>query len=93
MAGFAAAKPYGYSQFLNWLSFYATGIEHLNGFESHGTSIQKERNITNVMFLVRVTGFDGWLCCGKAIWLQPVFELVAAKCHWHLAFKWVRILS
>lgn len=21
----------------------------------------------------------------KVIWLQPVFELVAAKCHWHLA--------
>ncbi len=49
------------------------------------------KNITFVMPLVRVTGFDGWLCQGKAIWFQPVFELVAAKCHRHLAFKWVRI--
>ena len=29
----------------------------------------------------------------KVIWLQLSFELVAAKCHRHLAFGWVRILS
>ena len=29
----------------------------------------------------------------KVIWLQLSFELVAAKCHRHLAFRWVRILS
>ncbi len=37
--------------------------------------------------MVRVIGFDSWLCCGKAIWLQLNFELVAAICHWHLAFN------
>ncbi len=52
----------------------------------------KKKNTTFVMFLVRVTGFDSRLCYGKAIWLQLSFELVAAKCHRHLAFRWVRIL-
>ena len=30
---------------------------------------------------------------GQIVSLPPVFELVAAKCHWHLAFKWVRVLT
>ena len=42
-------------------------------------------------------GYGGrtrWLTLrSKVIWLQPVFELVAAKCHRHLALKWVRVLS
>ena len=29
----------------------------------------------------------------KVIWLQLSFELVAAKCHRHLALKWVQVLS
>ena len=29
---------------------------------------------------------------GKTVLRQPVFELVAAKCHRHLALKWVRVL-
>ena len=29
---------------------------------------------------------------GQFVSLPPVFELVAAKCHWHGAFKWVRVL-
>ena len=28
----------------------------------------------------------------KTVRRQPVFELVAAKCNWHLALKWVRVL-
>ena len=39
-------------------------------------------------------GRTRWLTLrSKVIWLQPVFELVAAKCHRHLALKWVRVLS
>ena len=38
-------------------------------------------------------GRTRWLTLrSKVIWLQPVFELVAAKCHRHLALKWVRVL-
>ena len=29
----------------------------------------------------------------KTVRMQPVFDLVAAKCHRHLAFKWIQILS
>ena len=31
------------------------------------------------------------ICHRQIVWLPPVFELVAARCHWHLAFKWVRV--
>ncbi len=31
------------------------------------------------------------LCHRQSVWLPPVFELVAARCHWLLAFRWVRV--
>ena len=41
--------------------------------------------------MVPVTGLDGRFALGQIVWLPPVFELVAAPCHWHGAFKWVRV--
>ena len=28
----------------------------------------------------------------KIVWLQPVFEPAGARCRWHSAFRWVRVL-
>ena len=36
-----------------------------------------------------ITDFAPW---GKIVWMQPVSELAAARCHWHPAFRWVQVL-
>ena len=61
---------------------------------SHPQNEEKVQKPTGFWTNFGCGGRTRWLTLrSKVIWLQPVFELVAAKCHRHLALKWVRVLS
>ena len=61
---------------------------------SSPSSTKKNHHRKVVLHLRETTGLDCRFAPfgGQIVSLPPVFELVAAICHWHIAFRWVRVL-
>ena len=72
---FTGGKLYGSHQFLNWWQQYATGILHLDGFESQSEA-NKKRHPNGWRFLLaenKDEGFEPIKCeCPVDIRLPPV---------------------